>query len=98
MVGLIPDKKVGFLHARGGNYSEGPAAIAEMSLSYTRNIMVFFGATKFEQVIIEGDHQFRDRESELVAEGTFAPVYRGRRNESVSRVLRAVYEPAGIGA
>lgn len=68
-VGLIPDKKIMLLHACGGVYSEGPSVSAEMSLSYIRNIMEFFGVTNINHVLVEGHHQFRDRQSELVAEG-----------------------------
>lgn len=33
-VGLIGDKKIALLNARGGVYSEGPAAGAEMAVKY----------------------------------------------------------------
>ncbi|MFF2480831.1 FMN-dependent NADH-azoreductase [Paenibacillus sp. NPDC058071] len=71
-VGLIPDKKVALLNARGGVYSEGPAAAAEMSLNYVKNIMNFFGATNITEVIAEGHNQFADRAEAIVAEGVAA--------------------------
>ncbi|WP_338554749.1 FMN-dependent NADH-azoreductase [Paenibacillus sp. KS-LC4] len=66
-VGLIPDKKVALLNARGGVYSEGPAAAAEMSLNYVRNIMQFFGVTNFEIVIAEGHNQMPNEAEAIVA-------------------------------
>lgn len=66
-VGLIPDKKVALLNARGGVYSEGPAAAAEMSLNYIRNIMQFFGVTNFEIVIAEGHNQKPNEAEAIVA-------------------------------
>ncbi|MCD9025386.1 FMN-dependent NADH-azoreductase [Cohnella silvisoli] len=68
-VGLIPDKKVALLNARGGIYSEGPAAAAEMSFNYVRNIMSFFGVTNFENVIVEGHAQLPDQAEAIVAQG-----------------------------
>lgn len=49
-VGLIPNKKVALLHARGGVYSEGPSAAMEMAFSYIRNMMTFYGVTDFANV------------------------------------------------
>ncbi|QMV39929.1 FMN-dependent NADH-azoreductase [Cohnella cholangitidis] len=68
-VGLIPDKKIALLNARGGVYSEGPAAAAEMSFNYIRNIMSFFGVTNFENIIVEGHNQMQDKAEAIVAEG-----------------------------
>ncbi|MFC4307223.1 FMN-dependent NADH-azoreductase [Cohnella boryungensis] len=68
-VGLIPDKKIALLNARGGIYSEGPAAAAEMSYNYIRNIMAFFGVTNFESIIVEGHNQLPDQAAELIAQG-----------------------------
>lgn len=68
-IGLIPNKKVALLHARGGVYSEGPSAATEMAFSYIRNIMTFFGVTDIANVIIEGHHQYRDQAEALIAEG-----------------------------
>ncbi|MUT67611.1 FMN-dependent NADH-azoreductase [Paenibacillus sp. NEAU-GSW1] len=68
-VGLIPDKKVALLNARGGVYSEGPAAAAEMSHNYVKNIMSFFGVTQFTDVIVEGHNQFSDKAAEIIGNG-----------------------------
>jgi len=68
-VGLIPDKKVALLNARGGIYSEGPAAASEMSFNYIRNIMAFFGVTQFENIIVEGHNQMPDKAADLIAAG-----------------------------
>ncbi|MFF2091761.1 FMN-dependent NADH-azoreductase [Paenibacillus sp. NPDC058174] len=71
-VGLIPDKKVALLNARGGIYSEGPAAAAEMSHNYVKNIMSFFGVTQFTDVIAEGHNQLPAQAAEIVANGVAA--------------------------
>ncbi|MBO2942527.1 FMN-dependent NADH-azoreductase [Paenibacillus sp. F411] len=68
-VGLIPDKKVALINARGGMYSEGPAAASEMSLNYMRNMLSFFGVHNFEFIIVEGHNQMRDQAEALVADG-----------------------------
>ncbi|MCA0754770.1 FMN-dependent NADH-azoreductase [Paenibacillus sp. N4] len=68
-VGLISDKKVALINARGGIYSEGPAAAAEMSLNYVRNMMSFFGVKNFETVVVEGHNQLQDQAAGLVAAG-----------------------------
>jgi FMN-dependent NADH-azoreductase len=68
-VGLVPDKKVIILNARGGVYSTPEMAPMEMSVNYIRMIMNFFGITDIEEVIIEGHAQFQDRASEIIADG-----------------------------
>ncbi|GGD88336.1 FMN-dependent NADH-azoreductase [Paenibacillus nasutitermitis] len=68
-VGLIPNKKIALLHARGGVYSEGKMVAAEMAFAYIQNIMAFFGVTDFTNVIVEGHHQYRDQADALIADG-----------------------------
>jgi FMN-dependent NADH-azoreductase len=68
-VGLVPNKKVALLNARGGVYSEGPAAAAEMAHNYIRNVMSFFGVTQLENVIVEGHAQMQDQAAELISQG-----------------------------
>lgn len=68
-VGLIPDKKVALLNARGGIYSEGPAAAVEMSFNFIRNVMSFFGVTNFENIIVEGHNQLPDQAEDIVSKG-----------------------------
>ncbi|CAM3537671.1 FMN-dependent NADH-azoreductase [Marinicrinis lubricantis] len=68
-VGLIPDKKIALLNARGGVYSEGPAAAAEMSLNFVRNIMMFFGVTDITTVVVEGHNQMPDQAEAIIGQG-----------------------------
>lgn len=68
-VGLVPEKKVIILNARGGVYSTPEMAPAEMSVNYVRLIMDFFGITDIEEVIIEGHNMYPDRAEEIKAEG-----------------------------
>src|ERR1700730_17053081 len=53
-VGLLTDKKALHIQARGGIYSEGPAADMEMGHRYLATIMQFFGIPSFEGLFIEG--------------------------------------------
>jgi FMN-dependent NADH-azoreductase len=68
-VGLLPDKKVAILNARGGVYSEGPAQSVEMSVNYVQTILNFWGVTDLTKVIIEGHNQYPDRAEEIIEEG-----------------------------
>ncbi|SDC65814.1 FMN-dependent NADH-azoreductase [Paenibacillus sp. UNCCL117] len=68
-VGLLGDKKVALLNARGGVYSEGPAAAAEMSVNLLTNVLSFWGVKNVTKVIVEGHNQFPDRSQEIVASG-----------------------------
>ncbi|HDR7777024.1 MULTISPECIES: FMN-dependent NADH-azoreductase [Bacillus] len=68
-VGLIGDKKIALLNARGGVYSEGPAAEVEMAVKYVASMMGFFGATNMETVVIEGHNQFPDKAEEIITAG-----------------------------
>lgn len=68
-VGLVTDKKIALLNARGGVYSEGPAAQVEMAVKYVKVMMGFFGVQDMETVIIEGHNQFVDRAEEIIADG-----------------------------
>ncbi|MBD2867447.1 FMN-dependent NADH-azoreductase [Paenibacillus arenilitoris] len=68
-VGLIPDKKVALLSARGGVYSEGPMVAAEMSYNFIRNVMGFFGVKNLESIIVEGHNQFQDKAETIIADG-----------------------------
>ncbi|HSI67539.1 MAG TPA: FMN-dependent NADH-azoreductase [Planococcus sp. (in: firmicutes)] len=67
--GLVPDKKVIILNARGGVYSTPEMAPSEMSVNYVRQIMNFFGITDIEEVIIEGHNMYPDRAQEIIADG-----------------------------
>ena len=68
-VGLVPNKKVIILNARGGVYSTPEMAPSEMSVNYVRMIMNFFGITNIEEVIIEGHNQYPDRAEQIIADG-----------------------------
>ncbi|WP_203362070.1 FMN-dependent NADH-azoreductase [Bacillus sp. REN10] len=68
-VGMISDKKVVLLNARGSVYSEGPAQSVEMAVNYVTNILSFLGITDLTTVIIEGHNQFPDKAAEIIEEG-----------------------------
>ena len=68
-VGLLGDKKVMLLNARGGVYSEGPSAEVEMAVKYVSSVLQFFGVTDVNSVIIEGHNQFPDRAQEIIESG-----------------------------
>ena len=68
-VGLLADKKVVLLNARGGVYSEGPAASKEMSVNYVKTLLDFFGIKETTDVIVEGHNQFPDRTNEIIEAG-----------------------------
>ncbi|MFB9761682.1 FMN-dependent NADH-azoreductase [Ectobacillus funiculus] len=68
-VGLLTNKKVALLNARGGVYSEGPAAAVEMSVKYVQTILGFWGVQDITTVIVEGHNQFPDKAKEIIAEG-----------------------------
>jgi FMN-dependent NADH-azoreductase len=64
-VGLLTDKKALHIQARGGIYSEGPAAGMEMGHRYLGIIMQFFGIPSFEGLFVEGHNQFPDKAEEI---------------------------------
>ncbi|MBW3110552.1 MULTISPECIES: FMN-dependent NADH-azoreductase [Bacillaceae] len=64
-VGLLTDKKAIHIQARGGIYSEGPAAGMEMGHRYLSIIMQFFGVPSFEGVIVEGHAAMPDKAEEI---------------------------------
>ncbi|WP_426451580.1 FMN-dependent NADH-azoreductase [Paenibacillus sp. S-38] len=64
-VGLLTDKKALHIQARGGIYSEGPAAQMEMGHRYLGVIMQFFGIPSFEGLFVEGHNQFPDRAQQI---------------------------------
>ncbi|MBP1157065.1 MULTISPECIES: FMN-dependent NADH-azoreductase [unclassified Paenibacillus] len=53
-VGLLGNKKALHIQARGGVYSEGPAASFESGHSYLAKIMQFHGVPSFEGIFVEG--------------------------------------------
>lgn len=64
-VGLMTNKKALHIQARGGVYSEGPAAAMEMGHRYLNVIMQFFGIPSFEGLFVEGHNQFPDRAQKI---------------------------------
>ncbi|MBB3108805.1 FMN-dependent NADH-azoreductase [Paenibacillus phyllosphaerae] len=68
-VGLLSDKKVALLNARGGVYSEGPAASVEMAVNLVTNLLGFYGIRNVSKVIVEGHNASPDRAAEIVGEG-----------------------------
>ncbi|MCM3612272.1 FMN-dependent NADH-azoreductase [Planococcus sp. MERTA32b] len=67
--GLVPEKKVIILNARGGIYSTPEMAPSEMSVNYIRMIMNFFGIEDIEEVIIEGHNMYPDKAQEIIEDG-----------------------------
>ena len=53
-VGLLTTKAAVHIQARGGVYSEGPAAEMEMGHRYLAAVMRFLGVPSFEGVFVEG--------------------------------------------
>ncbi|WP_100403247.1 FMN-dependent NADH-azoreductase [Bacillus sp. FJAT-42315] len=68
-VGMLTDKKVILLNARGGVYSEGPAQSMEMAVNYVTSILTFLGITDLSTVIVEGHNQFPDKAEEIIEQG-----------------------------
>ncbi|MCM3586692.1 FMN-dependent NADH-azoreductase [Mesobacillus maritimus] len=64
-VGLLSDKKALHIQARGGIYSEGPAAQLEMGHRYLEIIMQFFGVPSFEGLFVEGQNAMPDKAAEI---------------------------------
>lgn len=53
-VGLLENKKVAHIQARGGIYTEGPAKELELGDRYIRTIMAFMGVNDVETIVAEG--------------------------------------------
>ncbi|GKU82236.1 FMN-dependent NADH-azoreductase [Niallia sp. NCCP-28] len=68
-IGLLTDKKALHIQARGGFYSEGPAADLEMGHKYLSIIMNFFGVPSFEGIFIEGHNAQPDKAQEIKENG-----------------------------
>ncbi|MFE4709535.1 MULTISPECIES: FMN-dependent NADH-azoreductase [unclassified Paenibacillus] len=67
--GLLGGKKAVVLNARGGIYSEGPAAGAEMAVNFIVNNLGFWGIQDITQVIVEGHSQLPDQAADIIAKG-----------------------------
>lgn len=68
-VGLLTGKKAAVLNARGGIYSEGPAASAEMAVNFIMGNLNFWGFKEITQVIIEGHNQNPAQSADIIAKG-----------------------------
>lgn len=68
-VGLCSGRKAAFITARGGQYSEGPAAQLEMGERYLRVIFAFLGIEDFTTVAVEGLDVIGADIDGIVAEG-----------------------------
>ena len=68
-VGLLPDKKALHIQARGGYYSEGPAAELEMGDRYIKQMMGFYGITDVDSLIVEGHNAEPNKAEEIKADG-----------------------------
>jgi FMN-dependent NADH-azoreductase len=64
-VGLVGDKKVVLLNARGGIYSVEPMASIESAIRPLKATLGLLGIQPIE-VIIEGHNQFKDRSEEII--------------------------------
>ncbi|KUP07569.1 FMN-dependent NADH-azoreductase [Bacillus coahuilensis p1.1.43] len=67
-VGLLTDKKALHIQARGGVYSEGPAAGMEMGHRYLGVVMQFFGVPSFEGLFVEGHNAMPDKAEQIKAD------------------------------
>lgn len=67
-VGLVGEKKVVLLNARGGIYSAEPMSSIESAVKPLKATFGLFGIQSLE-VIIEGHNQFKDRSEEIISEG-----------------------------
>ncbi|MGC6588820.1 FMN-dependent NADH-azoreductase [Paenibacillus sp. Dod16] len=65
MVGLLPDKKVALLNARGGVYGEHD----ELAVNFVKKHLRVFGIRDITTIVIEGHNQYPDRSQSIIAEG-----------------------------
>jgi FMN-dependent NADH-azoreductase len=67
-VGLLTDKKAVHIQARGGVYSEGPAAAIEMGDRYINAILDFIGINDKQSIIAEGMNAMPDKAEGIMTE------------------------------
>lgn len=67
-VGLLKNKRALHIQARGGEYSEGPAAEMEFGHRYLKALLHFFGVDPVEALIIEGHAHHPDRAEAILAD------------------------------
>jgi FMN-dependent NADH-azoreductase len=68
-VGLVEDKKVALLNARGGNYSFDYMAPYEMAVTYMRNMLGLWGIRHPELIVIEGHHHHTENPLDIIDKG-----------------------------
>ncbi|MEW9701723.1 FMN-dependent NADH-azoreductase [Paenibacillus sp. SI8] len=68
-VGLVTDKKVALLNARGGDYSQETSASSEMAVNFVLKNLHLFGITDVTTVIVEGHQRYSDRSEQLIGDG-----------------------------
>jgi FMN-dependent NADH-azoreductase len=68
-VGLLHDKKVLHIQARGDFYSEGHLADEELGDRYLKHIMNFMGITEYEGLFIEGQAKMPNNAEKIKAAG-----------------------------
>ncbi|WP_226670794.1 FMN-dependent NADH-azoreductase [Metabacillus litoralis] len=64
-VGLLEGKKAVHIQARGGFYSEGPAAEMEFGDRHLKAVLSFMGITEFESIPVEGMAFTPDKAEEI---------------------------------
>ncbi|MDR6551004.1 FMN-dependent NADH-azoreductase [Paenibacillus qinlingensis] len=64
-IGLLTDKKALHIQARGGNYSDSPAAEFEMGHRHLQVMMKFFGIPSFEGLFVEGHNKNKEKAQDI---------------------------------
>jgi FMN-dependent NADH-azoreductase len=64
--GLLKNRKALHIQARGGVYSEGPAADFEFADKYLRGVLAFIGITDYQHVVAEGMAAFPEQTAEIL--------------------------------
>lgn len=67
-IGLLKNKRALHIQARGGVYSEGPAAQMEFGHRYLEALLHFFGIDDVEALIIEGHAHHPERADQILAD------------------------------
>ncbi|BFH68824.1 MAG: FMN-dependent NADH-azoreductase [Paenibacillus dendritiformis] len=71
-VGMLGNKKVALLNARGGVYSRGPAAEQEMAVNWMRHNLELLGIQDIVTVIVEGHDQYPEHRERMIDQGIAA--------------------------
>ncbi|QGQ46070.1 FMN-dependent NADH-azoreductase [Metabacillus sediminilitoris] len=68
-IGLVPDKKIAILNARGGDYSMEPLKSEEIAVNFVVKTLHMFGINQISTVVVEGHNQYPDRKEALITDG-----------------------------